>query len=38
MITVALSPEFCGGTESSLHLFNLFLEFFDLDMGEVISW
>ncbi|WP_394531828.1 hypothetical protein C1N83_00220 [Priestia aryabhattai] len=37
MITVALSPEFCGGIESCKHLFKLFLEVFDLDLNDAVE-
>lgn len=38
LITVALSPEFCGGGKASLHLFNLFLEVFELNLEEAKVW
>jgi hypothetical protein len=34
LITVALSPEHCGGKEACDHLFQLFLEVFELDLNE----
>lgn len=38
LTTVALSPEFCGGDEASLHLFNLFLEVFELNLKNSKTW
>lgn len=38
MVTVALSPEFCGGKEQSQYLFNLFLDVFNLDIKKAIPW
>lgn len=38
MITVALSPDFCGGREESKYLFNLFMDVFNLDIGKAIPW
>lgn len=38
MVTVALSPEHCGGNEMCEHLFELFLEVFDLDTSKAKFW
>ncbi|WP_255289811.1 UPF0489 family protein [Bacillus cereus] len=38
MVTVALSPEHCGGEEVCKHIFRLFLDVFKLDLNESISW
>ncbi|MFS1519584.1 UPF0489 family protein [Bacillus sp. SCS-151] len=38
LITVALSPEHCGGKEACNHLFHLFLNVFELDLKKGISW
>ncbi|PAD84939.1 hypothetical protein CHH57_01840 [Niallia circulans] len=38
LITVALSPEHCGGDEASLYLLNLFLEVFELKIEEAVIW
>jgi hypothetical protein len=38
LITVALSPEYCGGEEACNHLFQLFLNVFELDLKKGISW
>ncbi|OIK11268.1 hypothetical protein BIV59_12820 [Bacillus sp. MUM 13] len=38
MVTVALSPEFCGGEEQSKYLFGLFLDVFNLDIKKAIPW
>ncbi|MEK4497429.1 UPF0489 family protein [Bacillus sp. FSL R12-0069] len=38
MITVALSPEHCGGEEVCKHIFRLFLDVFKLDLDEAIPW
>ncbi|USK59387.1 UPF0489 family protein [Peribacillus asahii] len=38
MVTVALSPEFCGGEDRSSYLFELFLDVFNLDIKNAISW
>ncbi|MBO3789594.1 hypothetical protein FH505_10680 [Bacillus velezensis] len=38
MITVALSPEYCGGERESDYLFELFLNVFGLNIEEAVSW
>lgn len=38
MITVALSPDFCGGEEAGNYLFDLFLDVFDLDISKAVPW
>jgi hypothetical protein len=38
MITVALSPSFCGGDENSTYLLQLFLEVFGLDSTAANTW
>jgi len=38
LITVALSPNFCGEYEDCVYLLKLFLEIFELDLGEFNSW
>lgn len=38
MITVALSPDYCGGQEVSEYLLDLFLDVFQLDKSEAIPW
>jgi hypothetical protein len=38
MITVALSPEFCGGKDQSRYLFELFLDVFNLDIEKATHW
>lgn len=38
LITVALSPEYCGGEDSCRYLFELFLECFDIVEKELIDW
>jgi hypothetical protein len=38
MITVALSPPFCGGEENSERLFSLFLEVFQLELSDSELW
>lgn len=38
MITVALSPDFCGGEEAGKYLFDLFLDVFDLDIRKAVPW
>lgn len=38
LITVALSPEHCGGEEACNHLFQLFLSVFELDLKKGKSW
>lgn len=38
LVTVALSPEHCGGDEICLQLFELFLEVFDLDLSKARDW
>lgn len=38
MVTVALSPEYCGGEEMCLHLFKLFLDVFNLDIDKTEVW
>ncbi|WBL15225.1 UPF0489 family protein [Sutcliffiella sp. NC1] len=38
MITVALSPEYCGGKVQSDYLFGLFLDVFGLDIKNASAW
>jgi hypothetical protein len=38
LVTVALSPAFCGGDENCERLYKLFLEVFDLDLSEAEVW
>lgn len=38
LVTVALSPEHCGGEEQSTYLFDLFLEVFGLDKNKLKQW
>jgi hypothetical protein len=38
MITVALSPSFCGGVENSERIFSLFLEVFQLELSDSVIW
>jgi hypothetical protein len=38
MITVALSPAFCGGDENCEQLYRLFLEEFELDLVDARVW
>ncbi|MGG3871116.1 UPF0489 family protein [Brevibacillus laterosporus] len=38
MITVALSPEYCGGKDVCTYIFELFLDVFNLDLEEAIHW
>lgn len=38
MITVALSPSFCGGEKNSERLFSLFLEVFQLKLSDSVLW
>ena len=38
MVTVALSPEYCGGEEMCLHLIKLFLDVFNLDIDKTEAW
>ncbi len=38
VITVALSPEYCGGEDACNYLFELFLECFNIDENELIDW
>ena len=38
LITVALSPEYCGGEKACNHLFQLFLYVFGLDFNKGLSW
>lgn len=38
MVTVALSPEYCGGEEVSEYLLDLFLDVFQLDRSEAVPW
>ncbi len=38
MITVALSPAFCGGEENSNWLYRLFLEVFELQLSDAEPW
>lgn len=37
VVTVALSPEFCGGIEPCEYLFNLFLNIFEIDTKDLID-
>lgn len=37
-ITVALSPNYCGGLKKCEHIFNLFLQVFKLDLTEAKYW
>ncbi|WP_312130780.1 UPF0489 family protein [Lysinibacillus capsici] len=38
VITVALSPEFCGGEEACNYLYDIFLECFNIDNNELVDW
>ncbi len=38
IITVALSPLYCGGEEECLHILNIFLEVFELDTRDFMDW
>ncbi|MCY8539444.1 UPF0489 family protein [Bacillus haynesii] len=38
MITVALSPEHCGGEKECQYLFGLFLDVFGLNIEDAVSW
>lgn len=38
IITVALSPRYCGGDENCLHILELFLEVFELDPSDFNAW
>lgn len=38
MITVALSPEYCGGEEACDYLLQLFLKCFEIKTNELIDW
>jgi hypothetical protein len=38
MITVALSPSFCGGEKNSKWLYGLFLEVFQLKLSDSVQW
>lgn len=38
LVTVSLSPAFCGGDENCERLYKLFLEAFDLDLSEAEVW
>ncbi|MDV3448807.1 UPF0489 family protein [Bacillus safensis] len=38
LITVSLSPEYCGGEEACDHLLKLFLKVFKLDLNTGILW
>ncbi|WP_239614544.1 UPF0489 family protein [Cohnella mopanensis] len=38
LITVALSPAFCGGASNCERLYRLFLEVFELDLSEAEKW
>lgn len=38
LITVALSPDFCGEDQDCLYLLELFLEVFDLNLSEFKVW
>ncbi|GIP61933.1 hypothetical protein J32TS6_04880 [Virgibacillus pantothenticus] len=38
VITVALSPEYCGGEEHCKYLLDLFASTFNIEMNELLSW
>ncbi|WP_121615793.1 UPF0489 family protein [Virgibacillus halodenitrificans] len=38
LITVALSPECCGGEEAAKHLLDIFVDVFDIDLAKSLSW
>lgn len=38
IITVCISPEYCGGNEAAQHLLDLFLEAFELSNEPYIEW
>ncbi|GAB0168169.1 hypothetical protein LSPCS325_16060 [Lysinibacillus sp. CTST325] len=38
VITIALSPEYCGGEDECSYLFELFLECFGIDKNELVDW
>ena len=38
LITVALSPDFCGEDQDCLYLLELFLKVFDLNLSEFKVW
>ncbi len=38
VITVALSPEFCGGEDACKYLYDLFLKCFEIEENELIDW
>ncbi|MBB6672802.1 UPF0489 family protein [Cohnella nanjingensis] len=38
MITVALSPPFCGGEERCASIYRQFLDIFELDPAEAVDW
>lgn len=38
MITVALSPLYCGGDEECMHILKLFLETFELNIDDFNDW
>lgn len=38
LITVAMSPEYCGGNDACSHLLNLFLQVFELELDNASDW
>lgn len=38
MITIAISPEFCGGNEEARQLLDAILQVFELNLGDAIRW
>ena len=38
VVTVALSPEHCGGNKPCESLLGIFLDVFELDLKDVIKW
>ena len=38
IITVALSPHYCGGDKECLHILDLFLDVFELDFSDFADW
>lgn len=38
VVTIAISPEFCGGIEAAKHLYSIALEVFKLDEKQGIQW
>ncbi|PYF02645.1 uncharacterized protein UPF0489 [Ureibacillus chungkukjangi] len=38
LITVAISPECCGGEEPAQHLLDIFIDVFEIDIAKLISW